>query len=124
MRIYLFNETLPHQVEYVKSEINRLGAPLIHYTSFEGNNFALYGSHRITAAHQMNIRPIFALVPYSKEKHADMCLIEFADYWHILDSNMRDGNCVFPICPPMKEIVNNELFFFGNTYRPFLDFND
>jgi hypothetical protein len=124
MRIYLFNEVNAEKVEGVKLEMDWFGAPLIYYTSHNGFNFALFGSHRLTAAHAKGIRPFFAYVPYIEEKHADMCLIEFADYWRIMDANMRDSNSVFPICPPMKDLVNHELHFFNDTYRPFLDFND
>jgi hypothetical protein len=53
-----------------------------------------------------------------------MSLLKYADYWRIFDREITDGNCDFPICPPMKNIVNPDLYFFDNIYRPFLEFYD
>jgi hypothetical protein len=122
MKIYLFNQVDENKMVNVISEMDTLGSPLIYYVSFKKNNFALFGSHRLTAAYRKGIKPFFANIPYNKKIHADMSIKQFAEYWRCFDPNMIDGNSDFPICPPMREITNTNRCFFGNLYRFYLEF--
>jgi hypothetical protein len=122
MKIFLFNQANASRIKHVSEQMDILGAPLIYYTSFNGHNFALYGSHRLKVAFRKKIRPFFAHVPYIEEIHSEMSIKDFAEYWKITDINMNDANCVFPICPPMKDIVNPNKYFFNDKYRPFIKF--
>jgi hypothetical protein len=124
MKIYLFNQVDGVKLDIIKAEMEYMGAPIIFYTSHKNNNFALHGSHRLWAAYEKGIRPFFTYVPYIENIHSDMSLLKYADYWRIFNSEITDGNCDFPICPPMKNIVNPDLYFFDNIYRPFLEFYD
>jgi hypothetical protein len=122
MKIYLFNQIDEDKLLSVMDEMELLGAPTVFYISHNGNNFALFGSHRLTAAYRKGIKPFFAKIPYSQTVHADMSLKQFAEYWRCFNENMLDANSEFPICPSMREIANPNRCFFGNSYRPFLDF--
>jgi len=124
MKIHLFNQVDGVKLDIIKAEMEYMGAPIIFYTSHQNNNFALHGSHRLWAAYEKGIRPFFTYVPYIENIHAEMSLRMFAEYWRIFNSEVTDGNCEFPICPPMKDIVNPDLYFFDNIYRPFLDFGN
>lgn len=122
MKVYLFNQIDESKIVSVMNEMETLGAPTVYYISHEGNNFALFGSHRLTAAYRKGIKPFFSNMPYTPTVHADMSLRQFAEHWRLFDANMLDGNSDFPICPSMREIANSNRCFFGNSYRPFLEF--
>lgn len=120
MKIFLFNQVDVEKLFIVMSEMDVLGAPLVYYVSHEGYNFALFGSHRLTAAYLKGIKPFFAEIPYD-ETLGDMSLRQFAEHWGCYDENMLDGNCDFPICPPMRDITT-PIALFEDNYRPYLDF--
>lgn len=71
-------------LEYVKSEMERIGAPVIKAVWMECYNHwaALEGCHRIRAAHALGITPIIEEVDYSDDEFCGNVISHVCDTSH------------------------------------------
>lgn len=73
MKIAIINGTDAKHLEEVKSEMSKIGAPVIKAVWMEcyGHWAALEGSHRVVAAKSLGIEPIIDAIEYSSEHCPD-----------------------------------------------------
>lgn len=63
MHILIPNRITPSRYDRVKSLMETLGSPVIHCIQIsDGYYFALEGSHRTTAAHELGLEPTVVVV--------------------------------------------------------------
>lgn len=59
--IYAKHEAYDHRIGKITAEMRILGAPTLRAVEFEGNLFALEGSHRLAAADYLGLDPVIVV---------------------------------------------------------------
>jgi hypothetical protein len=77
MIVYAKHPPWDHRIGLVVQDMRRLGPPALKGIMFEGNIFALEGSHRLAAAEYLFLSPIFTLV------QPDVPDSGLVDFWHL-----------------------------------------